>query len=342
VVLGRNLESCTRVHLPTQTQPILLVVIDTEEEFDWAQPFDRDATGVSAIDELPRGQQLFEEFEIKPVYVIDYPVASTPSSFSLLRSLHDAKRAHIGMHLHGWVSPPYNEEVSRENSYQGNLPAALEREKLAKLHATIQANFSFATQIHKAGRYGFGTHTAEHLLELGVDIDLSASPGFDHSGDGGPDYSRIDAHLYRFGPNEALFGIPTTGGFMGPLSAMAPRWFSAHSRASTIGALGASVLSKFRLAEQVMVSPEGHSLDKMQRMTRALLERGVRVITMSFHSPTLKAGCTPYTQSEADIKKFLDKCRRYFEFFKGELGGIAISPHEIKQQASAIKTTTQT
>ena len=118
-MLGHNLESRTRVSLPADTRPILIVVVDTEEEFDWTKQFDRSSTGVTAINELHRGQAVFDDFGLRPIYVIDYPVASTESSFSVLKELRESERAHVGLQLHSWVSPPLEEEITRANSYSG-------------------------------------------------------------------------------------------------------------------------------------------------------------------------------------------------------------------------------
>src|SRR5947209_8187801 len=54
----------------------LVVVIDTEEEFDWASDFARSNTAVGAMRWMHRVQDIFDAYHIIPVYVIDYPVAS--------------------------------------------------------------------------------------------------------------------------------------------------------------------------------------------------------------------------------------------------------------------------
>ena len=64
------------VRLPPSHPPVLMVVVDTEEEFDWSAPFDRGSTSVTAMREVWRLQAVFDEFDIVPVYVIDYPVAT--------------------------------------------------------------------------------------------------------------------------------------------------------------------------------------------------------------------------------------------------------------------------
>ena len=331
--LGRNLETRQRISLPPDTPPALMVVVDTEEEFDWEAGFDRNATHVTAMREVGRLQDIFEEFGHKPTYVIGYPVATDEFSVETLSSYRKQGRAQIGAHLHPWVCPPYEELVSHQNSYQGNLEPELERRKLTVLTETIETNFGFHPSIHKAGRYGFGYETATSLLDLGYEIDLSAASGFDFTNDGGPDYARVDAHLYTFGPDDGLFGIPTTGGYMGPLTSLGPHVFSERALRHKLGWFRARAMSKARLLERVLLSPEGHSLDKMKRLTRTLILRGVKVLTFSLHSPTVRPNCTPYTSSAHDVTAFIDKCRQYFQFFADELGGTTTTPHEVMSLA---------
>ena len=51
---------------------------------------------------------------------------------------------------------------------------------------------------------------------------------------------------------------------------------------------------------------------------------------MSFHSPSVVPGCTPYVGSESELEGFLDCFRRYFDFFFGELGGVTMTPVELR------------
>src|SRR5262245_52639060 len=127
----------TPVPLDAQRRPQLAVVVDTEEEFDWDKPFSRDAVGGTAIQEVPRLQAIASRFGFKPTYVIDYPVASTPSSADCLAAYAQRGECHIGAHLHPWVSPPYSETVNRRNSYAFNLDPSLEREKISQLKEAI-------------------------------------------------------------------------------------------------------------------------------------------------------------------------------------------------------------
>ena len=82
--------------LPKDHPPLLLVVIDTEEEFDWTRPHARENTSVTAIAAQGQAQEIFANHGITPTYVIDYPVASSPAAVEVLRVFADPGRCRIG------------------------------------------------------------------------------------------------------------------------------------------------------------------------------------------------------------------------------------------------------
>ena len=327
------------------TPPVLLTVIDTEEEFDWSAPFSRQSTSVSGLAEAEVGQRLFDEFSIRPVYVIDYPVASQKEGYLPLKAFADDNRALIGAHLHPWVSPPHQEEVNRLNSFAGNLAAGLEAQKLQILTAKITEVFNHSPKIFKAGRYGLSVVTASILEDLGYEVDLSPAPPFDFSCEGGPDYSSYDNHPFLFGKTRSLLSLPTTGAYVGRLGSFAATSHAIYNLITSPELKNLhlpGIFSRLGLLERVRLSPEGYSLDELKSLTRYLRKSEVAVFSFSFHSPTLKPGCTPYVTSLNDREKFLDLCRRYFDFFLNELGGVSMTPLEIKQyyaqeQAATLK-----
>ncbi len=316
----------TIIQLPLRDPPVLIAVVDTEEEFDWEGEFDTNATDVSALSEFSVMQELYEGFGIKPVYVLDYPMATTQTSIDILRSLHRARKAELGIHLHTWVNPPFEERVSRESSYQKNLSPELEREKLSKLCVAFEAAFGFKPKVHKAGRYGLGEQTLDALKDLGIQIDLSVATAFDFSSDGGPDYSQCTV-----GPrwlSDAVLGIPTTGAFIGPMRPFGPKFYSARAQSSVVTKLAARGFSKARALERIMLSPEGHTVEKLKRLTTALYRRGQRVFTFSLHSSTIRPGATVYVRNDDELQRLLDRCRRFFEFFFRKFGGVAMTATE--------------
>jgi hypothetical protein len=309
---------------------MLAVVIHTEEEFDWSKPHDRYATTVEHMRHIGRAQAVFDEFGIVPNYVVDYPIASQGLAVEALKPLADSGRALIGAHLHPWVSPPFEEDVNAYNSYPGNLPRALEADKLHRLTEEIAQSFGTRPLTYLAGRYGFGPNTAEILDELGYQVDISAAVPIDFSADGGPDYSGFTSHPYWFGRGRRLLGLPGTGGYVGSLRAGGTSLYRRVTSPFMRRAKVAGAVARLRLLERIRLSPEDYSLSEMTRLTRALLADGIRVFVFSFHSPSVMPGGTPYVRDQADLARFLGKCRQYFDFFLSQLNGVTMTPVEIK------------
>lgn len=320
------------VQLAAGHPPILVLVVDTEEEFNWGQPFDRRADAVTAMREIHRFQELCDGFKVHPCYVVDYPVGAKAEGYQPLQAAAADGRCEIGAHLHPWVNPPFTEEVNARNSYPGNLPREIERAKCTELRDQIAKTFGTAPLTYKAGRYGIGPNTPQILSELGFLIDLSPAPGFSYVGDGGPDFTHHPVGPYRFGEQDDLLCLPCTGGFTGALPpGAAASAFMLGARPPFRGLRWRGILSRLNLARQGRLSPEGYTLAQNRALTDTLLARGIRVFNYSFHSPTLKAGCTSYTRTTADVDAFLSQIRNYIDYFLNVIGGVVLRPLEVRE-----------
>ena len=249
--------------------------------------------------------------------------------YGLLRELHAEAKCDIGAHLHPWVNPPHDEPLTNRNSYPGNLPRALEREKLARLTDLIAERFGEPPRVYKAGRYGVGPSTAGILDELGYEIDTSVVPQTDFSAEEGPDFRGCGGDPYRFGPGGRLLEIPMTVGFAGRLAEAGNRLHRPLQSAAGLRLRLPGIFSRLGLFERLRLTPEGHSFQEMRRLTQALLGRGQRVFSFTYHRPSLETGWTPYVRSTADLEVFLASFEAYFAYFMGELGGTAATAREI-------------
>jgi len=315
---------------PAEQPPVLVVVVDTEAEFDWARQRPRRAIGVTSVKLQMQVQRIFERYEVRPTYVLDYPVSSTPEGYEFIRSLYRAGGCVIGAHLQPWDNPPFSEQKTDENSYPGNLPFELEREKLIRLTTSIEENVGVRPRIYKAGRYGVGRATAQILGELGYEIDMSVVPGTDLSRKFGPDFTHCRAGPYWFGTDPALLEIPLSIGYTGLLADTGPMAYALtmNERLKTFHVPG--ILARLRLIERISLTPEGVSFEEQRRLTRVLLRKGHRIFNYTYHSPSLVPGNTPYVKSEADLRAFLGRIERYLEFFAEEISGRAATPFEVK------------
>ena len=310
--------------------PELIVVVDTEEEFDWSQAPRREATNVSSMQEIYLVQDILNEYGLIPLYAVDYPVATQADGIEPLKDILDKGQCEIGTHLHPWVNPPYNEELNSVNTYPGNLSRSLERSKIQVLTDAITESFELRPVVYKAGRYGIGPNTPNLLCELGYTIDVSLCPPVDYRSDGGPDFRNFSAQPFWFRDDlpTPLLELPVTGAYAGWGGAMKPYLYDTATHFPPSFKVH-GILARTRIVDRLMLSPEGYTSEEHVRLVKFLYNLGLRTFTWSFHSPSVKPGCTTYVQSKPDLRIFLDRFKRFFDFFFGEMGGIATTPSQI-------------
>lgn len=326
-------DTWSTIHWPAEQKPMLVVVVDTEAEFDWEAARPRRAMGVTSVKCQDRTQRIFDKYGVRPTFVLDYPVSSTPEAYEFIRDLHRSGACEIGAHLQPWDNPPLVEQITDENSYPGNLPSVLEREKLVQLTRSIETNVGVRPRIYKAGRYGVGRATAGILAELGYEIDVSVVPGTDLTCEFGPNFSHCRVDPYWFGKNPALLEIPLSIGYTGLLAdtGNVAYTLTMNERLKALHVPG--ILARLGLVERITLTPEGISFEEQRRLTRALLRKGHRVFSFTYHSPSLAPGNTPYVRSAEDLHAFLERIERYLRFFIEEVGGRATTPFEVKALA---------
>ncbi len=321
-----------RYKLNLNSQPQLVVVIDTEEEFDWSQKFSRENTAVQSMRLIWKFQDIFDEYGITPVYAVDYPVASQPDGYLPLREILMENRCVIGAHLHPWVNPPFEEEVSRYHSFPGNLPRVLEYEKLRILGECIEDKLGHRPLIYKAGRYGTGPHTAEILEDQGYEADVSVMPLMDWSPEGGPDFTDATSWPYWFGQNRKLMEVPVTAEFTGILRKWGKGLDRQANRPTLYSLHAVGILAPLGLVDKIRLTPEGFTADELKRLVRTLVRDGLNVFSLAFHSPSAEPGHTPYVTSLGELEKFLRCLRVFFDFFFGEIGGQSTTPLALKRK----------
>lgn len=330
-----------KARLRSGERPVLIVVVDTEEEFAWERPFDRANVGTTSIaDQLLMHERVYDRFGIVPTYMCDWPVATTASSAATLRRLMEEGRCEIGTHLHPWVSPPHVEQVSAFNSYAGNLPRELEYEKLHRLTGAIADAFGRAPLAFKAGRYGLGPHTAESIASLGYTLDASVVPYTSFTDDGGPDFRLYDEHPFWFqAGGRELLEVPVTTGYAGWLRAAGPQLYGMAQHPLARSARAGGILARSRALERIRLSPETASGAEMRRLAAALLRGGCEVFSLTYHSPSMAVGHTPYVRSEAELERFIATVYDFCRWFRDELGGQFASMLQLRAMIAAARPT---
>ena len=302
-------------------QPELVIVVDAEEEFGWSKPFSRDSIATSSITAQEAAHEIYDRLGIVATYVIDYPVATDPVAVDFFTRLIREGRAEIGAHLHTWVTPPHVEEVNARNSYQCNLPAALERAKMTAITEAIADSFGFRPKIFKAGRYCFGPHTKEVLLDLGYEVDCSFVPYTSFADDHGPAYYGVPDQPVWLDAERRLLEVPLTSGYLGRFERMGPALQKMFDNRLAGYLRLRAMLGRTGLLARSRLTPEGVPAREQCKLLHTMIEQGKRTFTLTYHSPSLVPGHTPYVRSGEDLSAFLLRLETVLRFFRDELGG---------------------
>jgi len=318
---------------PESEPPLLLTMVDAEEAFDWSRPFCREARDVTSMRSQHLAHRVFERHGVVPVYLADYPVVSQDDGRATLREMLRGGHCEVGAQLHPWVNPPFTETLDQANSFAGNLPVPTELAKAAALTDALGEAFGQHPLIYRTGRFGVGPRTADILKHLGYAADSSVAACWP------PAMARGDADAwapsrapYWVDREQSLMEIPVSVSLVGRLAGrpgrhLAPWLF--HPGAGRLPGLAA----RLGLLERIRLTPEGMTLEEAKRLTRALHAAGHRVFVLTYHSPSLVPGNTPYVRNLAERDAFLDWLDGYYAFFREEIGGRNASWRDVRYPA---------
>ena len=308
-----------------------LISVDTEEEFDWNAPFQRSGHTTVSVPMLQKFQEFVEKYEVKPAYFVDYSIINDDEAVAFLRNVAEQQTATIGVHLHPWVNPPFDEQVNVQNSFAGNLPKELEEEKLVALRDAIRDRTGFVPAIYRAGRYGIGPHTTALLRKHGFVMDSSIRPRFDYSREGGPDFPAVGSRPFWWDEDKRLLEVPLTTVYSGLLRKQAGLVAGLMNQSPLINAL----CSRSKMLERIPLTPEGISARETKEAIDVALDDDLQLLVFSFHSPSLSPGHTPYVRTEADLDGFYDWWRDVL----GHLEMRNVKPVDIDQLMAAARGT---
>ena len=294
------LDQADGIEWPAAFGSRFIVFVDTEEEFDWSAPLQRDGYGVSSITALPATARRFAGHGVPLTMMVDYPIATDPMAIACVREVLADPRSAVGTQLHPWVNPPFDEPLSPFNSYAGNLAEATEAAKIDRLTAAIETAFDVRPVVYRAGRYGIGPNTLRLLAERGYRIDSSMRSRYCYAADGGPDFKAIGNAAFRTGPDRTLAELPLTTAHTGVLRGGGERLYRALGTVPR----GRGVFSRLRLLSRIALTPEDMPLADALEAIAVVLGEGLRLLSFAFHSPSLVPGHTPYVRDAADLAGF--------------------------------------
>lgn len=301
-------------------RPLVIVSLDTEED-NW----DRSSHNVTLenIGELPRLATFFERLGVRPTYFTTYQVATDPQAADVMREVGDGSRGEIAAHLHPWNTPPLAEACTPRNSMLSNLPAELQLAKVNRLTQALGETFDRTPTAFRAGRYGFSPDTVAALLCCDYRVDSSVSPFANWEAvDDGPSFVGAPIVPYRLAPDRdirqpaadgKLLEIPLSYGFN-----RAPFFFWDRARrlleAAPLRWLHlAGLADRAGLLKRLSLDPEYQSVADMLTLSRRLLEQGAPHLQISWHTPSLKPGLSPFAATAADVARLYATVEAYLE-----------------------------
>ena len=301
----------------------LIVTVDTEED-SWgnvrASHYD-----VENIEALSDFQTLCDEFRVTPTYLVTYPVVTDETAAATLRTLLGDGNCEVGAQCHPWNTPPFEELESKRNTMLCNLSDDLQHKKMAVLHAAIEQHLKISPVSFRCGRWGYNQTVAMNLAKLGYKVDSSITPFTDWTAVGGPDFSAVGPRAFRFSSDDIfhdsplgqLKEIPVTIGYIGWLS-FDMRWCNAMQRLVQRRRLArarvAGILSRANIVRKVWLSPETSNAAQMIELARRLQRERYRFLNLTFHSPSLRAGYTPFVRTKQDEQRFWETIRQFLRF----------------------------
>lgn len=311
--------------------PSVLVGVDTEADDQWSAA-GRARNEVRNAERLPALQALFEEFGLRPTYVVTWEMATRPDSAGVLRELARGGRCEIGAHLHPWSSPPFRPEDLRDHTYPHNLPPELLERQLTELTQAVEEHLGVRPTTYRAGRNGFDGRTLPVLERLGYTVDTSVDPLFNERRKRGMAFGGAPLEPYfpayddvtRAGSARVL-EIPISAATLPRLPKPVEKLYAALPPIPYRGAFKRLGL------RPVWLRPSYTSLGDMLRFADHLAARRAPCFNIIFHSSEILPGGSPYTPDEASVARFLDHLRRLLAHLTGPLGAAGRTYREFRE-----------
>jgi hypothetical protein len=316
------------------TRPFFLIAIDTEGDNSWARP--RNITTRNAAF-LQRFQHLCEAHSLRPTYLTNYEMCSSPVFQEFGRDLLRRGTGEIGMHLHAWNSPPIQPLTQDDCHYQPYLieyPDQVIHAKVKFMTKLLEETFGIKMTSHRAGRWSMNAVYARILADQGYLVDCSVTPHVswrrvpgDPAQMGGTDFSTFPEEAYRVDlsdisrPGDSpLLEVPMTvmratgptrriGEFMPP------------------GTFSSRVWNRLFPPRQ-WLQPNGRNLRHMlDILERALGERR-RYVEFTLHSSEFMPGGSPTFRTDKSIEDLYGDLERLFSRAATSFVGATLSEFE--------------
>ena len=303
----------------------LLVTIDVESDMPrWkVEP----ETTLRNLQGIPRFQKMCDRLGVRPTYLITYPVATRPEG-EIFSALHTEGRCEIGAHLHPWTSPPFTPNEDRLSAiHPSRLSDSAAFAKLACLTEAIEARFGLSPRSYRAGRFGLNGAGLQMLERLGYTVDTSATPFKSWLEEDGIDWRDApeipyfpDRQRPHFRGASPVLEVPVSIGWDRPLPERIARAL-VHAPPS-LHLIGLLDNPWYPLTRVRWLYPSASKGDEMCHLAQVLVERGVPMLNVFFHSSEIWPGESIYCRTEEDVDRYLETLERFFNHAIHHLGAV--------------------
>jgi len=87
------------------------------------------------------------------------------------------------------------------------------------------------------------------------------------------------------------------------------------------------VLARMGMFERIALTPEGVTAEEALRGVDIAIDDGLPILVLSFHSPSLAPGHTPYVRTEEDLDELYDWMRQVYAY----LGQRSVHPTTVAE-----------
>lgn len=323
------------------TPPAFLITIDTEGDDLWSAP--REITTRNAAF-LSRFQALCEKYRLKPTWLTNYEMATSPIFQEFARDVLRRETAEIGMHLHAWNSPPIVPLTDDDFKYQPYLieyPPEVIREKVQTLTRLLEDTFGVKMVSHRAGRWSMSPVYARVLVDQGYRVDCSVTPHIswrhakgDPGQSGGTDFSEFPDGPYfpdlnelgRAGSSELLelpmTILPSDRGVLDAIGATFPR-----------RSLPGRVLNRL-LPRWLWLRPNGRNLRQMRHLLARVLRERRAYAEFMLHSSEFMPGGSPTFRTTESIEGLYRDLERLLASTVGAFTGMTLREFDLRFRSS--------
>lgn len=304
-------------------KPYFLITIDTEGDNMWRQlcrERDRKRITVKNGEYMERFQNLCEKYNFIPTYLVDYEMTRSTPFVEMARDKLGDGRLEIGMHMHGWTTPPgYELRIApgyKGNPYINEYPVEVMKKKVACLTKTLMEVFGTRATSHRSGRWYMDNHYAAILKKAGYIVDCSVTPGISWKqhegvteGSRGTDYRRFPGRDYEISlknirkeGNSGIYEVPVS-----TQTVKSGGWF-ARKKVITLRPDGRNIKDLFYIAEE------------KKRL-------GVDYLEFMLHSSELMPGGSPNFRDRRQIDALYKEIEMLFDKLSAEYVGVGLTEY---------------